>query len=59
MDWNFGEGMDNNSTGEKVKKERKDKILYKKYVYTQYQCTRATISLMSNHAVEGLRVNPQ
>ena len=35
LDWNFGEGMDNNSTGEKVKIERKDKILYKKYVYTQ------------------------
>ena len=34
-DWYFGEGMETNSTGEKVKKERKDKILFKNYVYTQ------------------------
>ena len=34
-DWYFGEGMETNSTGEKVKKERKDEILFKNYVYTQ------------------------
>ena len=34
-DWYFGEGMETNSAGEKVKKERKDKILFKNYVYTQ------------------------
>ena len=31
----FGEGMDNISAGEKVKKERKDKISFRNYVYTQ------------------------
>ena len=35
LDWDFGEGMDSNSTGEKVKKERKVKIWFKNYVYTQ------------------------
>ena len=34
-DWYFGEGMDNNSAGEKVKKERNDEISFKNYVYTQ------------------------
>ena len=31
----FVEGMETNSANEKVKKERKDKILFKNYVYTQ------------------------
>ena len=35
LDWFFGEGMETNRAGEKVKKERKDKILFKNYVYTQ------------------------
>ena len=34
-DWYFGEVMDNTSAGEKVKKERKEKISFKNYVYTQ------------------------
>ena len=35
LDWYFGEGMENNSTREKDKKEGIDKILFKNYVYTQ------------------------
>ena len=34
-DWYFDVGMHNTSAGEKVKKERNDKILFKNYVYTQ------------------------
>ena len=29
-DWYFGEGMETNSEGEKVKKERDDEIFFKK-----------------------------
>ena len=32
--------MENNSAGEKVKKERKDKILFKNYVYKHYNNRR-------------------
>ena len=35
-DWYFGQGMETNSTGEKVKKERKDEISFRNYVYTEY-----------------------
>ena len=34
-DWYFGKRMETNSAGEKVKKEREDKNLFKNYVYTQ------------------------
>ena len=30
-----GEGMEKNSAGKKVKKERNDEIFFKNYVYTQ------------------------
>ena len=35
LDWYFGEGMETNSEGEKVKKERNDKIFFKNCMYTQ------------------------
>ena len=34
-DWYFGEGMETNSVGEKVKKERNVEIFLKNCVYTQ------------------------
>ena len=34
-EWYFGEGMETNSAGEKVKKGRNDEIFFKNYVYTQ------------------------